>query len=59
MFEYVLLFFFRLMRPLVGVEARRGGSIALYVTIINCIDEAFILFIYFFRYQFGAAVSEY
>ena len=31
--------FFRLMRPLSKVETRRDSSIALYVTILNCIDE--------------------
>ena len=30
---------FRLMRPLSKVETRRDSSIALYIIIINCIDE--------------------
>ena len=36
---YFLFFFFRQMRPLSKVETRRDSSIALYVTVINCIDE--------------------
>ena len=34
---------FRLMRPLSKVETRRDSSFALYITIINCINEQLML----------------
>ena len=37
------LMYFRLIRPLSKVETRRDCSIALYVTVINCIDESLML----------------
>ena len=37
--EIVTTYSFCLMRLLSKVETRRDSSIALYITIINCIDE--------------------
>ena len=36
---YHMCYSFRLMRRLSKVETRRDGSFALYITIINCLDE--------------------